>query len=39
MPILAVVPKDDETDPLAPALGEAVIDACATIDFRRLLTI
>ena len=37
VPVLTVVPKDPETDPLKPSLGEAVIDACAAIDFRRLL--
>ena len=37
LPILAGVPKDAETDIRAPALGPAVIEACATINFRRLL--
>ena len=37
LPILAVVPRDGETDIRAPALGPAVIEACATINFRRLL--
>ncbi|NIA21460.1 MAG: dethiobiotin synthase [Anaerolineaceae bacterium] len=37
LPILAVVPKDADTDPKAPSLGPAVIEACAAINFKRLL--
>jgi len=37
LPILAVVPKDGDTDIRAPALGDAVIEACAAINFRKLL--
>jgi dethiobiotin synthetase len=36
LPLLAIVPQDTDTDPRKPALGEAVIEACLTIDFARL---
>ncbi|MBN2583511.1 MAG: dethiobiotin synthase [Planctomycetes bacterium] len=39
LPILAVVPKDDQTDPREPSLGDAVIEACAAINFRSLLRV
>jgi dethiobiotin synthetase len=37
LPVLAIVPRDNETDPRKPSLGEAVVEACATINFRKLL--
>lgn len=37
LPILTVVPFDDETDLRRPSLGEAIVEACQAIDFRRLL--
>jgi dethiobiotin synthetase len=35
--VLAIVPRDTETDPAKPALGPDVIAACQAIDFARLL--
>lgn len=37
VPLLTVIPKDPDTDPQKPALGEAVIEACMALNFRRLL--
>ena len=37
LPLLTVVPRDSETDAASGELGEAVIEACLPIDFRRLL--
>jgi len=37
--ILTIVPRDSETDPARPRLGEAVIEACEAIDFNSLLRV
>jgi len=37
VPVLTIVPHDPETDPRRPYLGPAVIEACATIEVRKLL--
>lgn len=37
LPILTVVPQDNETDPSRGILGEAIIEAFLPLDFRRLL--
>ncbi len=39
LPMLTIVPQDDETDPERGQLGEAVIEAFLPMDFRRLLGI
>ena len=37
VPVLTVVPTDPETDLRKPALGPAVVEACVSIDFERIL--